>query len=304
MSRTARVLGLYAFLMSMSFVGILSFFKAYGYDFVPPSDPSYIGDAGAIFHNHIITGFMMSLAAYFSAVMATQQSGRKVYFFNMLAIFFSAQILFVNTGKMGLMVYVSLLLTYLMQVLNKKQIILGIIGVCALLVLLMSQSNAIKNTAQEIITDYQHFQQGEIDGSLGLRIQFHRFAKDLFIDSPFIGQGTGGFRQQFELQDPVPEWKHPYLPDPHSQYWLVASELGLIGLLSLFYFLFSLFKCAFKLNEMKPILLGLMIAFLLGNASDSLLLYSAVGYLFILLAALSLGERLQMLASTRQTRVV
>ena len=146
------------------------------------------------------------------------------------------------------------------------------------------------------VTAYQH---GETASSLGFRWQFYRYAKTLFLTSPLKGLGTGSFSAAFQRDNPVPAWinedplHHQHLLDPHSQYWLIAVELGLIGLGALAWLYSTLALAAFQLTEMRPVMLGMLVAFILGSITDALLLYSAVGYLFVVICALSLGEAIE-----------
>ncbi len=77
---------------------------------------------------------------------------------------------------------------------------------------------------------------------MGFRIQFHDYARSLFVKNPLLGVGTGGFKYNFIKDNPIPAWG-PLLNEPHSQYWMTLSEQGLMGMLFLwaFYLLYSLF---------------------------------------------------------------
>ena len=81
--------------------------------------------------------------------------------------------------------------------------------------------------------------------------------------------------------------------EPHSQYWLVASEFGLLGCFALALFLASLFVSSWRLTSLRPVALAVLLPFLAGNLSDSLLYYSGTGYFFILFMALCFGSESQ-----------
>lgn len=274
-SRNIRTIGIHAFLLAMIFTCVIALFKHHD-------------DPGDIFHNHIVTGFMIAFAAYLSGLQAFRQVGAKRVMFSLLTLLFSYQVLFLNAGRMGYVVYFVLMLMLLVQNLALKHIAAGILCFCTLFILFSYQSTVLSNRVHTAIVDWNQYQQGEKDTPVGKRFMFHQYAKSLFLSSPWKGHGTGGFAHAFRQDNTKPVWKN--ILDPHSQYWLVATDSGLLGLAALFGFFTSLLIAALRMSEMKPVMLGMLVAFFLNNVSDSLLLYSAVGYLFIVFSALCLGE--------------
>jgi O-antigen ligase len=272
--RKTRIVSLYAFLLAITITCIASIFKTKG-------------DAGEVFHNHIVTSYMMAFGAYLAALFAIQQHGVKRAVFITLTFLFTYQIIFVNTGRLGYILYATLMLLLLLQTFPLKYTISILLCVFALSTLSIYQKSEMSNGLHRTVSEWNNYQHGEKNSSLGERFQFHQFAKSLFLMSPFAGQGIAGFVNAVQRDHFFPERK---LADPHSQYWLVAAEFGLLGLVALFYFFGSLWAASFHLNDMRPVMIGLLVSFILANFSDSLLLYSAVGYFFIVLSALCLGE--------------
>lgn len=277
-SSKVRMMGIHAFLLAMFLTCILLFVPVFNIS--KPVD--------AIFHNHIITSFMMALAAYFSAIFLFRSNGYLRIAFVLLFSIFSYYLLFVNTGRAGYIIYFALSIMALIQSLPLKQIVAATLCFCSLFAVIGYQSNVVSKGFNSVIAEVANYNQGQKETSVGFRLTFHQFSKSLFLSSPWIGQGTGGFAYAFQNENKIPQWNK--LLDPHSQYWLVASDLGVLGLAALFAFFASLWAAALSLREMKPILLGTWVALLLGNLTDSLLFYSAAGHLFIIFSALSLGE--------------
>lgn len=275
--RLVRQSGIYAFLLAMMLTSLLSLtlFRA--------SD-----DPGFIFHNHIVTGFMMAFAAYLSGLLGLRAAKLLRLFFFSLFILFSYDILFLNPGRTGYVIYFILILCLLFQYTPKKYLLLGLFGFATLFSFFSWQSDVLKKGVHEVMSDWSKYQQGKKESSVGYRLSFHQFAKTLFLERPCFGQGTGGFSYAFQHINQNAQWKN--LLDPHSQYWLVAAELGCVGLFALIIFFVTLLRVASRLHEMKAIFLAMLLAFVLSNFSDSLLLYSAVGYLFVVFSGLCLGE--------------
>ncbi|AHE66237.1 O-antigen ligase family protein [Legionella oakridgensis] len=283
-NRKIRMMGIYAYLSAMVLTCVISVLKSKGYLNFHSEDP------GHVFHNHIVTGFMMAFAAYLAGWLAGREQGGRRVLFLLLTLLFSYDVLFINTGRMSYVIYFILMLGLLMHYLPVKYLIGGVVGFCVLFGVFVNQSKVIHQGTYSILDELHQYQQGNKDSSVGYRLRFHQYAKSLFLSSPLIGQGTGGFSHGFKKDDPVPSWSNKNLLDPHSQYWLIAVEFGLLGIAALFYFFANLLFAAFRLQEMKPVMLGLLSAFMVGNLSDSLLLYSVVGYLFIVFSGLCLSE--------------
>lgn len=282
-NRNIRMMGIYAFLLAMLITCILSILKAiYDPGIYPLHDP------GKVFHNHIITSYMMTFAAYLSGILAIREKGYNRILLSLLTVLFSYQVLFINTGRAGYILYLILMIMLLVQNLPMKYILAAVLGFCALFALFSYQSSVVSEGFHEVVQDWHSYQTGKKETRVGYRLMFQQYAKELFLTTPWKGQGTAGFSQAVLRDKFLPERKD--LVDPHNQYWLVAVEFGLLGLTALFWFFASLWMSAFKLGEMKPVMLGLLVSFFIANLSDSLLLYSAVGYLFIVFSALCLGE--------------
>ncbi|HDS3859002.1 TPA: O-antigen ligase family protein [Legionella pneumophila] len=249
-------------------------------------------DPGEVFYNHIITGFMVALAAYLAGLLAFQSSGwlRLIYIFMILLT--SYQVLFINTGRTGYLVYFILMLLLLIQKLNFKQALAGIVLFSGIIAFAYHHSPVMQTRIYDLIQDIKLLKQHNKNTSIGYRMQFHHYAKQLMLKHPFIGIGTGGFKYSYSQDVPVPSWGKE-LTDPHSQYWMTLAEQGLIGLVLLIIFLASLFITSFQLTSSRPILLGVLFSFCIGSISDTILCYSTAGYLLVVMSALCFGELIE-----------
>ena len=279
--QSIRRLGIYVFLFSMVITCIMSFILDTG----DPTTP------GRVFHDHVTTGYMMAFATYLSAWLMIRAQGRRAILLMLLTLLFSYQLIFVNTGRIGYLLYFVLMLLFLIQTLPWKYVGVGIICFCTLFSLCAYNSHALSSRVHKAFADLNHYQQGDKVTPVGIRLVFHAYAKTLFLSKPWKGHGTGSFSHFYQQYNTAPEYSK--IMEPHSQYWLIASEYGLLGLVALFYFFSSLIVAAFRLEEMKPIMLAMLVCFFTSNLLDSQLLHSNVGYLFIIFCALCLGEALE-----------
>ncbi|MDX2346890.1 MAG: O-antigen ligase family protein, partial [Legionella sp.] len=254
---------------------------------------TYAFDPDLIFRNHIMTGIMVSFSAYLSARFCHQSSNAKKIAYAALFLLFSYHLLFVNTGRTGYIIYFLLFFIFLIQTCRWQQILISLAALFIFLPSTYFSSHVIQSRVADSVTQLKDYKHDQKNTEIGFRLQFHTFAYQLFKKHPVLGNGTGSFTYSFSKENPVPFWTKlkGRLLEPHSQYWFIASELGLLGLTIFMLFFVTLLRASLQLNHMKPIACALIIIFLVGNLSDSLLFFSGTGYLFLLIMALCLGEK-------------
>ncbi len=279
-----RHLAIKSYLAAMLLTCIISMLKAN--NLLENDDP------GEVFYNHIITGFMMAFATYLSALYAFQYKGWQRGLYTGLVLLMSYQVLFINTGRTGYIVYFILMAFLILQKLTIKKALIGVLVFSSSIAIVYHESPTMYARVHDLLTDLNELKQNNQNTSLGYRIQFHNYARSLWETHPIIGIGTGGFKYSFTLDNPVPSWGSE-LTDPHSQYWMTLAEQGLIGLALLLLFLGSLLITSFHVTETRPIILGILISFSIGCFSDTILCYSTVGYLLVVMGALCFGELLE-----------
>jgi O-antigen ligase len=276
----------HSYLAAMFITCIISLLKSKGIVHV-----GELWDSSDIFLNHIITSFMVAFGSYLAGLYAYKHKGWLRVAYLVLMLFLSYQIIFINIGRTGYLLYFVLMILLIIEIFSIKKALLGVLLFCGLFFLCYSQSLVMQNRVSGLLNEVKSFKQNK-ETSWGYRIQFHAYAKSLFITHPLIGIGTGGFKYSFTRDNPVPSWKKE-LSEPHSQYWMILCEQGILGLLLYLFFLGSLFISSFKLIETRPILLGILTAFCIGSLSDTIFSFSAAGYLLILMSALSCGELIE-----------
>ena len=294
--KLARKLGIHAFLFAMLVICFLCLVKFFHWIDWPWGRDLYRYDPGSVFLNHIMTSYMVSFAAYISGVYFLDSSsnlslGRK-YKIMYLVLFciFTAQILIINTGRTGYIMYALLMGVLAIQYLTWRKILLAFVMLCALFSLSYNYSENIHTGFNQVVSDWREYKHSKKETSVGDRIYFHQYAYKVFMKNPWVGQGVAGFMTCFDEEKPMPERDRPLL-EPHSQYWLIASEFGLIGLGLWVLFIGSLLRTSLQLTpNLRNISLAMLLSFCVGNLSDSLFFYSGSGYFFILFIALCFGE--------------
>lgn len=284
-----RVYALHAYLFAMCITVFCSVGREFGYLQSFAAAKLFQNDFGAIFYNHIITGYFIAIACYISAILALRTQGlRRMLYFGMTCLY-SYHLLFMNPGRTGYLLFAILALMLFVPLLRRAPFKWSFFLVC--LSLIMLQSPLMKKGIEQAVYDTQHYIQGEKNSSVGFRLQFHSFAEKLFLTQPWIGLGTGSFSYYFHQDNPVPAWGDS-LFEPHGEYWLFAAEHGVIGLGLLLIFMLTLFTNILRQTSMRLISFGLFATFFMVCFSEGMLLLSVPGYFFIFFIAMGLGESL------------
>ncbi|NBX84377.1 MAG: hypothetical protein EBQ95_02060 [Gammaproteobacteria bacterium] len=252
-------------------------------------------DPGHIFYNHILTGFQLCMAAYLSMVMFHQRhlkNDPKAYIYLAVGIALSLVVTCANSGKMAYVLYFVLMghAFFYMSGKHSRWFLFG--GMMVIVMGMFFMSPMVHTGIESLYKNVHQFEQGEKATTLGFRIQFHHFAYTLFKKHWFAGGGAGSYVHWFKILNPVPEWDRP--PNSHSQYWLVASEHGLIGLMLWALFLGYLALMSVHVPFYGQIWRGFMLAVLINSFTDNVLNY-CIGYMF-------LGITAMMLVAAHQTK--
>lgn len=244
--------------------------------------------ADQVFRNHIVFGFMGAYGAYLAAYFSVKQRGIPRYGYALVSAGLAFQVLWINGGRMAYLLLFVLAFLWMWQYLSKRQI--GTFGLlfCVLFGMIYQFSPMMHGRISSIVTEWRAYHHESKNTSIGYRIQFHKYAKEQFVSHPLLGNGTGSFGALVAEKKLFPDFVG--LRDPHSQYWLIATEQGMMGLIALLCFFTWLFILTYQLPETGALAIGLMIIFVLSQLTDSMLFYSGPGCFFIMIMAIYLGE--------------
>jgi O-antigen ligase len=282
---SAREMAIKIALAGISFVSMLSILAYFQFLSL---------NSDAVFRNHIVFGFMGAYGAYMAACLACarfQQGGKGFgqWGYALLAFLLAFQVAWVNGGRMAYLLLLILALLWAWQCFSKKQLLIACVLVCAGLITAYQFSPTMHSRIDWTKTEIAEYRQEKLDSSLGLRVQMHRFAKQLFLAHPVFGNGTGSFLALSDEQLKLPGFEGR-LRDPHSQYWLIAAEQGSVGLIAFFGLFSCFFFATYQLKQTGILATGLLIAFGLSQLTDSMLFYSGPGCFFMMIMAIYLGE--------------
>ena len=107
----------------------------------------------------------------------------------------------------------------------------------------------------------------------------------IIADHPVFGAGTGSFEREFSMQ--ATDYPNLRSDNPHNEYLMIAAQLGVIGLLSFIWLLYSQYKFSSQLPPMyQAATQGLVVAMAVGCLFNSFLRDHGEGHFFAIYAGL------------------
>ncbi len=208
----------------------------------------------------------------------------------LLAVLTLCFVVFGQEGRTSYITLVALVTLFIITQLKggRKWVALAVLVVGAASVFMLSPK--IQNRFEQVVIDSQTAQTAttvkENFTSSGLRIGFWRGSIDIFKEHPILGTGIGtwaaGYRKYIERTPGTPSIATTG-GNPHQEYLLMASQLGVVGLAL---FLAWLARCIYATRRLdrseRMAAQSLLVAFTVGCWFNSYLFDSATGHFFCL----------------------
>ncbi|WP_426110376.1 O-antigen ligase family protein [Massilia sp. PWRC2] len=253
-----------------------------------------------VFRNHISIGILLgfaSSAALLIASHARRTSSRVLAL--AAAVLAALPIMFLSQGRTGFVVLlVGLITVFLLRVrLTPLRVVVALAALTLAALAVYATSANVKSRTDDMINEIAH---DKVQSPNGLRVSFIAVGLRAFAAHPLIGVGTGGFA---EVYAPTAKRNWPAGSElalarhqPHSEFMLVAVQLGALGLLVYFAMLTSLARAAAAARRTfaGDILIVLLAIYIFTSAFNSLLWDTTEAHWFLLLAGcLYVGARRQ-----------
>ena len=323
---------LWFFMGSMSVILCLAYLSFYtGITLLPVSKlfhvemPNLSPYSPQVFNDHITSSLLFSFVFYVACVRALFVP-RYRYAFMLLAVLSLHLVLFMATGRTGLVV--SLCLVGLMSVhvyrhgssAYKWGWGLFVVGLgLSLNPQLFNYKSQLSSHYSEKITSESRSTQnlphteivaltnnlgsyfrGEKNTSTGQRLDFYRLSLKIMTQHPgvmhwLVGLGTGSFVSAYDRVYKNDKSLHK-LPmathNPHNQYLELLVQLGVLGLCALLFLYFCIYRYstgAFALSEYLA--QGLVLILILDSLLNTALMDYKTGIFFLFMAALFAGKK-------------
>lgn len=271
---------LFAFLLAATLTLLFSFIKFFGHwDFLN----RFAYDSG-VFKDHIFTGFLLAFTSYCFAVLAFSIKNAWRWLFVVLFLLAVYDVLFINLGRSGYVVLFSLLLLLSWQRFDWRGLLAGLmilIFLCGSLLFLPANFKERFNRAHSEITQYAH---GDLNTSVGLRLEFYHNSFKLFKEHPWIGTGTGSFTQDYLAID---QNKLFATQNPHNEYLNIAVQFGVLGVFVLLGMFFVHVWASFRLQGLRQYFAqAVLVSIAVGSLFNSWLMDAAQGCFYVIFTAL------------------
>ena len=250
-----------------------------------------------VFMLHITQNLLMAFCAFLFAIRARQSANLKIkLLFIVLTILAVVNVTVMVGGKTGYVVLIILTIYYFFTWLKWKGLLvaglaIAVFGIFTYLIPSSTMHQGLKeffvDVSKKNIPDRQLPEIKET--STGYRMMFYKNTMKIIFENPLSGVGTGGYPNAYSRV--VKDTKMPGTVNPHNEYLMVTSQLGLLGLCAFLYLFLMQWRLASDLhsNFDKIIARGLVLTILTASMVTSTLMDHTERTFYIWMSALLFG---------------
>jgi O-antigen ligase len=242
-----------------------------------------------VFRNHITIGILLGFAANVCLLAATYRKTTRARLLAVSAgIYFSVPTVYLLQGRTGYVtLFIGLVIVFLLRTrMTPLRTVSGLAAITLLFVGFYAVSPNFKTRTDALVTDVRS---GDERSPNGLRMSFMRVGVQAVATSPLIGLGTGSFAEAYA---PTAErvWASTMgtaIPrhQPHSEFLLIATQLGLAGFAIYLGMLATLGRAALAGRSFETdVFMLLWVIYVVASTFNSLIWDPTEGYWFLLLS--------------------
>ncbi|CAI2719218.1 O-antigen ligase family protein [Nitrospina watsonii] len=282
-SAWARKAALKAFGAAMVVTLLASFYKFY---LVPASlDPNL--RVGLPFKNSITHSLLMAVFAFGLVTHVFHHRDDKGTVWKLSALLAVAifNLFFMVDGRTGYVVFYLLGLLFLFQKFRFRVAVAGLVLLAGFHFILSSTSTLYQSQWNHLSRGVHKYLEGDTNSSIGMRIEFSRTSYEIMMQSPWVGHGTGSFRDQYREFGEARGLERITV-NPHNEYMMLGVQLGFLGIGLLLYFMYTLWRYAFALEPLyRKLAQGLALTVTAGCFANSFLMDHTEGTLIMFLTS-------------------
>ena len=196
-----------------------------------------------VFRNHVTQGMAFSAAALFGVLIAlrpeTGRLGRSLAWAAAAVLLLGLVV--ATPGRSGYVVMVIVALALALTQAHGRARIAATGGVLALLVLVFVASPLVLARFERGIDELRNARQSSELTSMGIRVVIWENTIKLVGEAPLVGHGLGSYEQEYSrlAARSGPGWQATPSADPHNQYLYFLAEMGVVGLVTFFWWLLA-----------------------------------------------------------------
>lgn len=272
---------LLSYIAAMVLTAVLGVFKYIGLLSVKAS-----GGIDVVFHNHIYTGFMMGVAAYFvyqSLLTDTTWRWLKLAVLSLMLF----QMIVISEGRTGYLIVAGLVVLACYQRYALKGLLLSFVLTSFFFVSTYFVVPSFKHRINAAVQEAELFMVDPSQyTSIGTRLLFTTHSLLLISNKPMTGYGIGSFPDAYYKHFPQDYTATDGLGEPHNEFVNMSFQFGILGLAGFIFYLTAIWMTGADLTALNRMRLqAVVIAFVLGCLCDDFLMLSPTGYTFILLTS-------------------
>jgi O-antigen ligase len=255
-----------------------------------------------VFRNHITIGILLGFATSASLLIASYAATPRARLAAIgAAVFFAVPIMILGQGRTG---YVTLFIGLVTVLLLHRRAtpLLKVAGIGAIALVFFGAYLASPNVKLRTDALIDEVTTGALRTPNGLRMSFMRVGMEVVAANPLLGVGTGSFAEAYAPTNrsvwPAGSPESEVRNQPHSEFLLVAVQLGLAGLALYFAMLFTLGSAALGPRSFETDSLALLwVIYFVASSFNSLLWDTTEAHWFLLLGScLYVGARRRRMA--------
>ena len=253
---------------------------------------------GPSLKSRITHSIFISFFAFFCAHKACDgMRYAKLYW--VLFILSIYNLFFIVEGRTGQLIAVLLILLFGVQRFTKKALLVTVFLMAILFALFLTFSDKATRINEGLASTHAYLQlhPEKTEASMGLRFTFWKYSLKLIAEKPLLGHGTGSFAKEYQriAGNELSIIKNPQVPsnelfitkNPHNEFFMISTQLGLLGLLIYLGFLTSQYVYAKKLpNKEKWLAQGVLLSLIVTSLFNCPLMDHAEGHWFTTMIAL------------------
>lgn len=250
-----------------------------------------------ILKNRITHSLFMAFLGFYSLHQLYRAQARR-WLWGVALAWVALNLFVMSNGRTGQVVFLGLGAMFVFQHFERKTALylsVTLLAAFAAFLWLSPYASRFWEGIHESAAFFEHSEQLQRT-SMGERLHFWSSALHIIQQSPWLGEGVGGFAYAFHQAFPAER----ILANPHNEFLLMTAQLGLPGLCVFLVFLGVMLKQAFAVHDLhRHLLQGIVLMLIISCLFNSSILDHTEGHWFMTVIALfgaSLNEQRSSLA--------
>lgn len=281
-----------AFLLSIAMCEVLAYYNWFQmnmWTFLPDGIRAEKAmEETAPFVDRIMYAPALALAGYLAGYQILfGRAGRKMKIAYAVLMLTTIVNLVFSGGRAGLVGFFALLVVLIFQRFARRPFLAAVIAcvaVGAVSVTAYEANGYFHSRIDQALDEVQHYE-SRANSSVGLRITYATNAWRIFMSSPLVGIGAGDYPDEYEKTNAQysPQWEPAW--NPHNQYLLALTSVGLLGGIALLLTLIYPMVRRGPQDGLQRVRFALPVLFIVICLFESYLMRSNTSLMYVLFSA-------------------